>query len=62
MKNVPANLSNLKSKVGKSDFDKLITVLVDLSEQSDVVKMTLLKKMYIIFQFIIMLRSKILKI
>ena len=38
------------------DVDKLVPVPVDLSKVSEVVKMMLLKKMYI------MLRSKILKI
>ena len=31
MKNVPTNLSNLKSKVDKLDVDKLVPALVDLS-------------------------------
>ena len=56
LKNLPINLSNLKSKVDKLDVDKLLPIPVDLSKLSDVVKLTLLKKMYI------MLRSKILKI
>ena len=56
MKNVPSNLSNLKIKVDKLDLDKLVPAPIDLSKLSDVVKMMLLKKMYI------MLRSKILKI
>ena len=38
MKNVPTNLSNLKSKVDKLDVDKLVPVPVDLSKLSDVVK------------------------
>ena len=38
MKNVPSNLSNLKSKVDKLDVDKLVLVPVDLSKLSDVVK------------------------
>ena len=37
-KNVPTNLSNLKSKIDKLDVDKLVTVPVELSEPSDVVK------------------------
>ena len=53
LKNVPTNLSNLKSKVDKVDVDKLVTAPVDLIKLSDVVKMMLLKKMYI------MLRCKI---
>ena len=31
MKNVPTNLSNLKSKVDKLDVDKLVPAPVDLS-------------------------------
>ena len=50
MKNVPTNLSNLKSKLDKLDIDKLVPVSVDLSKL-----MMLLKKMYI------MLRLKLLK-
>ena len=46
----------MKSKVDKLDADKLLPVPVDLSKLSNVVKMMLLKKMYII------LRSKLLKI
>ena len=56
LKNVPTNLNNLKSKETELDVDKLIPVPVDLSKVSDVVKMTLLRKTYI------MLRLKILKI
>ena len=37
LKNVPINLSYLKIEVGKSDVDKLVTVL-DFSKLSDVVK------------------------
>ena len=56
LKNVPSNLSSLKSKVDKLDVDKLVPVPADLSELSDVVKLMLLKKMYI------MLRQEILYI
>ena len=42
MKNVPTNLSNLKSKVDKLDFDK--SVPVDLSKLNDVVKNDVVKK------------------
>ena len=49
-KNVPFNLSNLKSKVDKLDFYKLVSVLVDFSNLSDLVKMMLLKKVYIILR------------
>ena len=38
MKNVPTNLSNLKSKLDKLDVDKLVPTPVDLSKLSDVVK------------------------
>ena len=35
---MPTNFSNLKTKVDKLDNDKLLTVSVDLSKLSDVVK------------------------
>ena len=54
-KNVPINLKHLKSKVDKLDVDELVPVPVDLSNLYDVLKLMLLKKVYI------MLRSKILK-
>ena len=38
MKNVPSNLNNSKSKVGKLDNGKLETTGLDLSKLSDVVK------------------------
>ena len=38
MKNVPTNLSNLKSKLDKLDVDKLVPTPADLSKLSDVVK------------------------
>ena len=44
MKNVPTNLSNLKSQVDKIDFDKLVPVLVDLSKLSEVSKNDVVKK------------------
>ena len=44
MKNVPTNLSKLKSKVDKLDVDKLVYVLVDLSKLSDIVKTDVIKK------------------
>ena len=56
LKNVPSNLSNLKSKVDKLDFNKLVPFSVDLSKLSYVVKNDVVKKMYKL------LRSKILKI
>ena len=42
------NLPNLKSDVDKLDIDKLVTVPTDLSKLSNVVKMILLKRIYII--------------
>ena len=56
MKNVPTNLSNLKSKVDKLDIGKLETTPVDLSNLSKRSENDVVKKMHI------MLRSKILKI
>ena len=49
LKNVPTNLSNVKSKVDKLDVD-LSAVTVDLSELGDVVKIMLLKKMYVMLR------------
>ena len=46
LKNVPTNLSNLKSKVDKLDVDKLVPVLFGLSKLSDAVKNDVDKKMY----------------
>ena len=37
------NLASLKTEVDKLDIDKLVSVPVDLSKLSDVVKMMLLK-------------------
>ena len=56
LKNVPTNLRNLKGNRDKLDVDKLVPAPVDSNKLNDVVKMMLLKKMYI------MLRLKILKI
>ena len=44
MKNVPTNLNNLKSKIVKLDFDKLIPAPVDLSKLSDVIKINVIGK------------------
>ena len=44
LKNVPTNLSNLKSKVDILDVDKLLLVPVDLSKLSDVAKNDVVKK------------------
>ena len=44
MKNVPSNLSNLKSKADKLDFAKLVPVSVYLSKVSDVVNNGVAKK------------------
>ena len=46
LKTVPTKLSNFKSKVEKLDID----VPADLIKLSDVVKMMLLKKMYIMLR------------
>ena len=42
------NLANLNTEVDKLDIEKLVPIPVDLSKLSDVVKMMLLKKLYII--------------
>ena len=55
LKIAPSNFSNWKSKVGKLHVDEL-PVPINLNKLSSVVKMRLLKKMYI------MLRSNILKL
>ena len=55
LKNVPTHSSNLKSEVDKLDVGNLVPAPIDLSKLSDVAKMMLAKKTYI------MLRSKILK-
>ena len=44
MKNVPINLSNLKSHKDKSDVDKLVPTPVHLSKLSGVVKTDVVKK------------------
>ena len=44
LKNVRNNFTNLKSKVDKLYFDKLVPVPVDLSKLSDVVKNDVVKK------------------
>ena len=44
LKNIPTNLSNMKSKVDKLDVHKLVTVPADLSKLSDVVKNDVVKK------------------
>ena len=41
---IPNNLSNLESKVDKSDIDKLVSVPIDLSKLSNVVKNEVAKK------------------
>ena len=56
LENVQSNWSNLKSKLDKWDVDKIVPALADLSKLNDVVKMMLLKKMYVT------LISKILKV
>ena len=42
------NLVSLKTEVGKLNIHKLVPVSVDLSKLSEVVKMMLLKKLYMI--------------
>ena len=42
------NLASLKTEVDKLDIDKLMPVPIDLSKLGDVVKMMLLKKIYMI--------------
>ena len=44
MRNVPTNLSNLKSKADKLDVDKLVPVLVYLQKLSGVVKKDVVKR------------------
>ena len=44
MKNVPTNLSSLKSIVNELDVDKLLRVLSELSKLSDAVKNDVVKK------------------
>ena len=55
LKNLSSSLKSLNSKVDKLGIDKLVTVLVNLSKLSDIVKNDAVKKMYI------RLRLKILK-
>ena len=55
MKNLPTNLSNLKRIINKLDVDKLLSVRVNLSKSSDVVKNDVVEKIFM------MLRKKILK-
>ena len=43
-----ANLANLKTEVDKLDIDKLVTVPVDLSKLSNVVKNDVVKKLCMI--------------
>ena len=43
---LPANLGNLKSNVDKLDVNKVVTVSIDLSKISDVVKNDVIKKIY----------------
>ena len=58
MKDVPINFGNLKSKVDKIDGDKILLVPVHLSKLNNLVKMMLLKMMYIVLS----LKIKIMKI
>ena len=42
------NLASLKTEVDKLDIDKLVSVPVDLCKLSDVVKINVVKKLYMI--------------
>ena len=44
LRNVPTNLSSLKSKVDKLDIDELVPVAVDLSKLSEEVKDDVVRK------------------
>ena len=46
------NLANLKIENDKVDIDKLVPAPIDLSKLNDVVKIMLLKRMYIINQLL----------
>ena len=50
MKYIPTDLSNLKSKVDVLNVDKLLSVPVDLTKLSDVVKNDVVKKDIYIMQ------------
>ena len=52
LKNIQTNLSNLKSKVNELDVDGLISVPVDLSKLSDVVKNDVVKKDMLIWKIL----------
>ena len=43
-----SNLASLKTEVDKLDFDKLVSVPVDSSQLSDVVKNDVVKKLFVI--------------
>ena len=43
-----SNLASLKTEVDKLDIDTLVPVPVDLSKLNDIVKMMLLKRLYMI--------------
>ena len=43
-----SNLASLKTEVDKLDIDKLVSVPVDLCKLSDVVKINVVKKLYMI--------------
>ena len=50
-----SNLPSLKTEVDKLNINKLVLAPVDLSKLSDVVKMMLLKKLYVIKQIVLIL-------
>ena len=49
---IKTNLVSLKTEVDKLDIDKIVPVPVDLSQLSDLVKMMLLKKLFMINQLL----------
>ena len=50
MKNLPTNLSNLKRIIDKLDVDKLLSVRVNLSKSSDVVKNDVVEKIFMMLR------------
>ena len=50
MKNLPTNLSNLKRIIDKLNVDKLLSVRVNLSKSSDVVKNDVVEKIFMMLR------------
>ena len=50
MKNLPTNLSNLKRIIDKLNVDKLLSVRVNLSKSSDVVKNDVIEKIFMMLR------------